>query len=82
MIYFGPFLLVAFAIPRSTINDSTIWNFIFCKEHGPSLNPDVLRRGVLYPALDRLGIIRSSRALAFTRFVTRPRPSSIRKPAI
>lgn len=32
------------------------------KEDGGPLNPDVLRRDVLYPILDRLGIARSRRA--------------------
>ena len=36
--------------------------------NGTSLNPDVLRRDVLYPVLDRLGISRSSRAAGFHTF--------------
>jgi integrase len=37
-------------------------DFVFCKDDGSPLNPDVLRRAVLYPTLDRLGIARHSRA--------------------
>jgi integrase len=33
-------------------------DFVFCKPDGSSLSPDVLRRDVLYPALDRLRIPR------------------------
>jgi len=32
------------------------------------LNPDVLRRDVLYPTLDRLGIVRTRRAAGFHTF--------------
>ena len=41
---------------------------MFCNEDGSPLNPDVLRRDVLYPALDRLGIARSTRAAGFHTF--------------
>ena len=41
---------------------------MFCKPSGESLNPDVLRRDVLYPILDRLGIPRSSRCSGFHTF--------------
>jgi site-specific recombinase XerD len=43
-------------------------DFVFCKEDGSPLNPDVLRRDVLYPTLDRLGISRSSRSAGFHTF--------------
>src|SRR5579885_2260536 len=43
-------------------------DFVFCKEDGSPLNPDVLRRDVLYPTLDRLGITRTSRAAGFHTF--------------
>jgi len=43
-------------------------SFVFCKADGSPLNPDVLRRDVLYPALDRLGIPRSSRTAGFHTF--------------
>ena len=37
-------------------------DLVFCKDDGSPLNPDVLRRDVLYPTLGRLGIARNSRA--------------------
>jgi integrase len=43
-------------------------DFVFCKEDGSPLNPDVLRRDVLYPTLDRLGIARMRRAAGFHTF--------------
>jgi integrase len=43
-------------------------DFVFCKEDGSSLNPDVLRKDVLYPVLDRLNIPRIKGALSFHSF--------------
>jgi integrase len=43
-------------------------DFVFCKRDGATLNPDVLRKDVLYPALDRLGIPRPSGASGFHTF--------------
>lgn len=43
-------------------------DFAFSKPDGSTLNPDVLRRDVLYPVLDRLGIPRSSRSAGFHTF--------------
>jgi integrase len=43
-------------------------DFVFCKQDGGPLNPDVLRRDVLYPMLDRLGISRTSRSSGFHTF--------------
>lgn len=43
-------------------------DFVFCKRDGMPLNPDVLRKDVLYPALDRLGIPRASGASGFHTF--------------
>jgi integrase len=43
-------------------------DFVFCKRDGTPLNPDVLRKDVLYPALDRLGIPRASGASGFHTF--------------
>ena len=39
-------------------------DFVLCERDGASLNPDVLRRDVLYPILDRLQISRGSREAA------------------
>ena len=43
-------------------------DFVFTQEFGGPLNPDVLRRDVLYPALDRTGISRPKRASGFHAF--------------
>ena len=43
-------------------------DFVFCKQDGTPLHPDVLRKDVLYPALDRLSISRSSGASGFHTF--------------
>ena len=43
-------------------------DFVFCKPNGEPLHPDVLRKDVLYPALDRLGILRRSGASDFHTF--------------
>jgi integrase len=43
-------------------------DFVFCKSDGAALNPDVLRRDVLYPALERLRIPRIKGASGFHAF--------------
>ena len=43
-------------------------DFVFCKADGSPLNPDVLRKDVLYPTLDRTGIPRTPRASGFHAF--------------
>jgi len=43
-------------------------DFVFCKRDGTPLHPDVLRKDVLYAALDRLGIPRASGASGFHAF--------------
>lgn len=43
-------------------------DFVFCRADGSPINPDVLRKDVLYPTLDRLGIRRFSRASGFHAF--------------
>ncbi len=43
-------------------------DFVFSKPDGSTLDPDVLRRDVLYPALDRLGIPRDTRTAGFHTF--------------
>jgi integrase len=42
--------------------------FVFCKADGTPHHPDVLRKDVLYPALDRLGIARRPRQTGFHCF--------------
>jgi integrase len=43
-------------------------DFVFCKPDGSPYHPDVLRKDVLYPALDRLRIPRISRMSGFHAF--------------
>ncbi len=43
-------------------------DFVFCREDGSSLNPDVLRKDVLCPILDRLNIPRPKGAAGFHAF--------------
>jgi integrase len=43
-------------------------HFVFCRLDGSPLSPDVLRRDVLYPALDRAGIPRNKRSAGFHAF--------------
>lgn len=68
VIYFGPSLLGALTSQRQNSNHNDPSDFVFCKDDGSPLNPDVLRRDVLYPALDRLGITRNRRAAGFHTF--------------
>ena len=42
--------------------------FVFCKKDGSPLHPDVLRKDVLYPLLDKLGIARTSGSSGFHTF--------------
>jgi integrase len=67
-IYFGPGLSVALTVQKQNSMYTGPDNFVFCKADGSPLNPDVLRRDVLYPVLDRLGIQRTSRAAGFHTF--------------
>ena len=68
VIYFGPLLLAALVSQKQNSNHNAPEDFVFCKDDGSPLNPDVLRRDVLYPILDRLGIPRTSRAAGFHTF--------------
>jgi integrase len=43
-------------------------DFVFCKSDGRPLHPDVVRKDVLYPVLDRLGIARTARGSGFHAF--------------
>ena len=43
-------------------------DFVFCKQDGRPFNPDVLRKDVLYPTLDRLNIPRPKGAAGFHAF--------------
>jgi integrase len=43
-------------------------DFVFSKEHGSPLHPDVLRKDVLYSVLDKLGSARSTGTSGFLSF--------------
>lgn len=43
-------------------------DFVFCRRNGSPLDPDVLRKDVLYPIVDRLGIPRMKGASGFHTF--------------
>jgi integrase len=68
LIYFGPMLLAAVMARKQNSDHNGAEDFVFCKGDGTPLNPDVLRRDVLYPTLDRLGIARTRRAAGFHTF--------------
>jgi integrase len=67
-IYFGSALELALAVHRQNSIYTKPDDFVLCKMDGSPLNPDVLRRDVLYPMLDRLGISRTSRSSGFHTF--------------
>jgi hypothetical protein len=67
-IYFGTALSLALTVQVQNSIHSAPEDFVFCRLDGSPLNPDVLRRDVLYPMLDRLGISRTSRASGFHTF--------------
>jgi integrase len=67
-ICFGPGLTLALEVQRQKSMFTSSEHFVFCKADGSPLNPDVLRRDVLYPMLDRLGILRTSRESGFHTF--------------
>lgn len=53
-IPFGKALATAFAERFHNAAHKGAEDFVFCKGDGSPLHPDVLRKDVLYPALDRL----------------------------
>jgi len=67
-IFFGPALFVALSAQKQNSKCIGPEHFVFSKPDGTPLNPDVLRRDVLYPALDRLGIQRPTRCSGFHTF--------------
>lgn len=67
-IYFGEKLAQALTQQFQNTTHQCADDFLFCKPDGRPLHPDVLRKDVLYPALDRLGILRSSGASGFHTF--------------
>jgi integrase len=67
-IHIGDVLAGALAKHHMSARHQGPEDFVFCKEDGTPLHPDVLRKDVLYPILDRLGIPRISGASGFHTF--------------
>jgi integrase len=67
-VYFGEVLASVLAEHFREAAHNGIEDFVFCKADGIPFHPDVLRKDVLYPTLDRLGIPRSSRTSGFHTF--------------
>ena len=67
-IYFGEGLAQALTQHAQEVSRRGPVDFVFGKQNGTPMNPDVLRKDVLYPTLDRLGIPRSSGASGFHTF--------------
>lgn len=67
-IYFGTALSLALSVQFQNSIHSAPEDVVFCRLDGSPLNPGVLRRDVLYPILDRLGISRTSWASGFRTF--------------
>lgn len=67
-IYFGRALADAFGDHLSRSAFKRPDDFVFCKKNGSPLHPDVLRKDVLYPLLDKLGIARMPGTSGFHTF--------------
>ena len=65
---FGPFLMAVLTAHMEQSRHIGLEDFVFCGVDGGPLNPDVLRKDVLYPILDRLQIPRSKRSSGFHGF--------------
>lgn len=67
-IAFGPVLLKELIEHKRNSARTEPGDFVFCKPDGAPLQADLLRRDVLYPVLDRLGIPRGCRSSGFHTF--------------
>ena len=67
-IWFDDVLARVLAVHRQDSRYTGPEDFVFAKPDGSPLNPDVLRRDVLYPSLDRLRIPRPKGASGFHAF--------------
>ncbi len=67
-IPFGEVLRQTFVLHQRTSLHTEPEQFVFCRTDGSALQPDLLRRDVLYPVLDRLQIPRSLRSSGFHTF--------------
>jgi integrase len=67
-IYFGDVLAATFKEHRERATHKGPEDYVFSREDGSPLHPDVMRKDVLYPVLDRLNIPRSRGASGFHTF--------------
>lgn len=67
-IYFGNVLATVLEEHRQSATHREPEDFVFCKADGSPLHPDVLRKDVLYPILDKLGVERTPGASGFHTF--------------
>jgi len=67
-IYFGTALKEELAAQFERGEHKAPEDFVFCGKDGSPFDPDVLRKHVLYPILDRRGISRSKHASGFHIF--------------
>ena len=64
----GPTLMGVLSAHREVSTHQAATDLVFCKADGKSWNPDVLRKDILYPTLDRLQIARPARGAGFHCF--------------
>jgi integrase len=64
----GPLLLEVLRQHWAQAVHRAAGDLVFCKPDGLRLHPDVLRKDVLYPILDRLRLPRPARSSGFHRF--------------
>lgn len=67
-LYAGPMLMNVLLEHRKSSTHREPTDLVFSKPDGQAWHPDVLRRDVLYPVLDRLQIQRPARSSGFHRF--------------
>jgi integrase len=67
-LYAGPLLMELLRDHWTLASRRALTDLVFCKPDGQAWNPDVLRKDVLYPVLDRLHIPRPARNSGFHRF--------------
>jgi integrase len=68
VLWMGPLLLDVLRRHWAQATHRASTDLVFCKPDGCAWNPDVLRKDVLYPVLDRLRLPRLARSSGFHRF--------------
>ena len=67
-IFIGPALEQALTQHHGSASRQGAEDFVFCRPDGTPLHPDLLRKDVLYPVLDRLNIPRCPKVSGFHTF--------------